>query len=149
MDKGSQGLRVVSSVFILRNDGAALLQHRDDKPGLRHAGKWTVPGGHCEPGELIEACARREVLEETGYVCGKLELLAKGVIFDHGDGESYYLALFWTQYDGVQPYQCFEGQDLRFIAREGASHYPVIDFLMPYWDSALERMRQACNQSLI
>jgi hypothetical protein len=27
----------VAAVLLLRADGAALLQHRDDRPGLRHA----------------------------------------------------------------------------------------------------------------
>jgi 8-oxo-dGTP pyrophosphatase MutT (NUDIX family) len=59
----------VGGIVLLRGDGAALLQHRDDKPGLPHAGLWVFPGGHCEAGEPIEACARREFFEETGYRC--------------------------------------------------------------------------------
>jgi len=31
---------------------------------------WTFPKGKCEPGESDEACALREVEEETGLVCG-------------------------------------------------------------------------------
>lgn len=32
----------------------------------RKLGMWLPPGGHIEPGELPDAAARREVLEETG-----------------------------------------------------------------------------------
>ena len=57
----------VGAVFLLRKDGAALLQLRDEKPGLRHAGKWVPPGGHAEDWEKIEDCASREFYEETNY----------------------------------------------------------------------------------
>jgi 8-oxo-dGTP diphosphatase len=30
---------------------------------------WTLPKGKLEPGESLEQCALREVLEETGYEC--------------------------------------------------------------------------------
>lgn len=30
---------------------------------------WTLPKGKCEPGESYQACARREVEEETGFEC--------------------------------------------------------------------------------
>jgi 8-oxo-dGTP diphosphatase len=32
-------------------------------------GDWTFPKGKCEPGESDEACAVREVAEETGLEC--------------------------------------------------------------------------------
>ncbi len=31
---------------------------------------WTLPKGKCDPGESDEACALREVEEETGLICG-------------------------------------------------------------------------------
>src|SRR5439155_24976223 len=50
-------LRTVGGVVLLRDDNAALLQLRDNKPGLNAAGLWVFPGGHCEPDESLEAGA--------------------------------------------------------------------------------------------
>ncbi|MGH9918440.1 MAG: NUDIX domain-containing protein [Nitrososphaerales archaeon] len=36
---------------------------------------WEIPAGHIERGEEPEACARRELEEETGYRAGKMESL--------------------------------------------------------------------------
>jgi 8-oxo-dGTP pyrophosphatase MutT (NUDIX family) len=36
---------------------------------------WTLPKGKCEPGEADEACALREVREETGLECELLDEL--------------------------------------------------------------------------
>jgi predicted NUDIX family NTP pyrophosphohydrolase len=39
---------------------------------------WGIPKGQPDPGEELEAAARRETLEETGIVCG--ELVAAGFV---------------------------------------------------------------------
>ncbi|ORM65268.1 DNA mismatch repair protein MutT [Pantoea rodasii] len=55
-------------VLIFR-DGKLLLGRRKGSHG---SGDWSAAGGHLEFGESPEDCARREVLEETGFVLGEL-----------------------------------------------------------------------------
>ena len=127
----------VAGIFLLRDDGAALLQHRDDKLGLRHAGMWVPPGGHCEPSEPFEACARREFLEETGYHCVELNWLTSFEDAYSGDWPPYQLTIYWASYDGLQPFQCMEGQALEFVQRLDAPAYPIPGYLVELWDLAI------------
>ena len=134
----ASGTSAVGAVFLLRADGAALLQHRDDKPGLRNSGMWVPPGGHCDPWESIEVCAQREMFEETGYQCDSLNFL---IAFEDDfatDGPPYQLSVYWALYDGVQTYRCMEGQALKFVKREWVSEYPMPPYLLELWDMAIE-----------
>jgi 8-oxo-dGTP pyrophosphatase MutT (NUDIX family) len=46
---------------------------------------WSLPKGKCEPGETDEACARREVLEETGMEVSLQDPLPEVRYRDHKD----------------------------------------------------------------
>jgi ADP-ribose pyrophosphatase YjhB (NUDIX family) len=59
-------------VAVLRPD-AVLLIRRGNPP---NQGSWALPGGGQELGETAEACARRELAEETGLQVGALHLVA-------------------------------------------------------------------------
>jgi 8-oxo-dGTP diphosphatase len=63
MEEAGEGGVVRAAGGVVVRDGRLLLVHRpkyDD---------WTFPKGKCEPGESDEACAAREVEEETGLQC--------------------------------------------------------------------------------
>lgn len=138
--------RRVAAVYLMRSDGAVLLQHRDDKPGLRRAGMWVPPGGHCEPGEPDEVCARRELLEETGYDCATLHRLAAIVDDPQDGGPPLDLRVFWSTYDGVQSIHCLEGQAMQFVERDLAEARSLPCFLIELWDEVIAIMSE---QSLI
>jgi 8-oxo-dGTP diphosphatase len=62
---GADGANVCAGAVVRDDDGRLLLVRRGHPPA---EGTWSLPGGHVEPGETLEAAAAREVLEETGLV---------------------------------------------------------------------------------
>src|SRR5690606_11190536 len=69
---GKRPVILVGSVVIVINDENKVLLQRRSYP----YGVWGLPGGLMELTESTEDCARREVLEETGLIIGKLELVS-------------------------------------------------------------------------
>ena len=132
-------LNIVGALFLLRDDGALLMQLRDDKPGLRHAGVWVPPGGHIEDGETVEQGTVREFLEETDYSCGKMNWLQMMEI-SHPEWSTYLLGILWAFYDGKQKTECREGQILKFIKREDANILMIPPFLFIIWDKLIQNI---------
>jgi len=65
--------------------GRLLLVQRGREP---NRGRWTLPGGRCEPGEPAAAAAVREVLEETGLQVVTTQLI--GHVDLPGPGSAEY-----------------------------------------------------------
>jgi 8-oxo-dGTP diphosphatase len=130
-------LNIVGALYLLRADGAVLMQLREEKPDLRHAGMWVPPGGHIEAGESVEQGTVREFLEETDYSCGKMNWLQMMEI-RHPEWPTYLLGVFWAFYDGKQETDCREGQILKFIKREDANVLMIPPFLFIIWDKLIQ-----------
>jgi 8-oxo-dGTP diphosphatase len=60
-------LRGIAGAVLWHPSGCVLLQHRDDAPGVKDAGKWSLFGGGIEPGEDAETAMLRELDEEIGF----------------------------------------------------------------------------------
>jgi len=129
--------KIVAGVVLLRHDGSALLQLRDNKPAIQDPGIWVVPGGHIEPGETPREGACREFLEETCYLCANAQPLTQFSSTAAGYPGHFELVFFWDRYDGVQKIECREGQALEFVPRAEAEKIPRRDYLTRVWDLAL------------
>lgn len=121
---------------MLRHDGAALLQHRDDIPTISDPGLWVFPGGHLEEDELPRDGAAREMEEETCYRCQDLRPLTSLPI---EDGE---LQFFWENYNG-QRLDCREGQALEFVDRAQVESLPRQPYLTAVFDLALAAQKRS------
>ncbi len=97
---------------MLRDDGAALLQHRDNISTISDPGLWVFPGGHLKWGETPREGAAREMEEETCYRCHNLRPLIRLAI------EGGTLLFFWGNYDGRQPVACRDVFDLALAAQK-------------------------------
>jgi predicted NUDIX family NTP pyrophosphohydrolase len=65
--------KLSSGTLLYRRTGDALevlLVHPSGNYNRR--APWGIPKGQPEPGETLEAAARRETMEETGIICGEL-----------------------------------------------------------------------------
>ena len=69
--------------------------HRVKKENDYHQGKWNGLGGKFEPGETPEACAIREVQEESGLTIKAPELHGH-IMFPLFDGKSDWFVFLFT-----------------------------------------------------
>jgi 8-oxo-dGTP pyrophosphatase MutT (NUDIX family) len=134
-------VRQVVGVVLLRDDGAALLQHRDDISTISDPGLWVFPGGHLEWKETPREGATREMEEETCYRCHNLRPLVRLAI---EEGE---LLFFWDNYDGWQHVACREGQALEFVSRQKVESLPRQPYVTEVFDLALAAQRSSNNPS--
>lgn len=135
-------MRQYVGVILVNSEGAVLSQHRDDKPQILGPNTWCVVGGAREKiDEDTKAAAIRELKEETGYVAlpNDLELL------DHDEyttekGEKVERIIYWGKYDGHQPIECYEGQEIRFVYSSEFGSLPFYTGHENFFRKATERL---------
>lgn len=64
----------IATLCYVKRNGQTLMMHRNKRPDDMHLGKWNGLGGKLELGETPEACARREIWEESGLEVANLRL---------------------------------------------------------------------------
>lgn len=86
---GAPEPRIGVGVLVTRGDEILLIERR----GAHGGGTWSTPGGHLDHGEAPEACAAREVREETGIEIAGLAFA--GVTNDLFPDGRHYVTLWF------------------------------------------------------
>jgi len=114
---------VVVAAAIVERDERFLLTRR--LQGTHLAGAWEFPGGKCEPGESLEACLARELMEELAVGCtvGRSILVTRHAYAER----TVELHFFATTLSGDPVPQL--GQEMRWASRAdlGTLPFPEAD----------------------
>ena len=105
-----------AAVLVLDERGRLLLGRRAIEPRL---GLWDIPGGFCGPDETPEACAVRELLEETGCTIELTGFLAHLMDTYGDDGDHTLNAVFTAQIVDGTPVAADDVAELRWFDLEG------------------------------
>lgn len=99
-------------VAVIRNNRQEILIDRRRNEGLM-GGMWEFPGGKIEAGETVEACIKREVLEELGIA---IEVGKHFITIDH-TYTHFHLTLIahHCSYLAGEP-QPIECQEIRWVS---------------------------------
>lgn len=84
----------LATLCYLKRSNQTLMIHRVKKENDMHQGKWNGLGGKLEPGETPEACAIREIHEESGLVAANP--MFKGILTfpEFANDEDWYAFVF-------------------------------------------------------
>jgi isopentenyldiphosphate isomerase len=100
----------VVHVLVFTSNGRLLLQKRSMQKDIA-PGKWdTSVGGHMEPGEKLEAAAKREMIEELG-IDEPVEFLYKYIFSNNHETELVHT--FKCTYDGEPSFDRNEIDEVR------------------------------------
>lgn len=108
---------IIVTAAVIERDGTFLLTRR--LQGTHLAGRWEFPGGKCDPGESLDECLRREILEELGVQCTIGEQIL-GVTHDYPE-RRVILHFFRCDIEGLPTAQI--GQEMAWVARERLGEY--------------------------
>jgi 8-oxo-dGTP diphosphatase len=106
--------------------GRLLLIRRAKEPGR---GRWSLPGGRCEPGEEPAAAAVRETWEETGLVVRAAALVGR-VELPAPSGDTYVVDDVACTVTGGELRAGDDAADARWVTAAELAGLPMTDGLL-------------------
>lgn len=109
--------------------GDVLLIQRGTPPRL---GEWSIPGGRLEWGETTQACALRELKEETGVNAQLVGLIdvVDGIFTSRTNGKvtrHYVLIDYVARHLSGAPVAGDDAADARFVSQADLANYELWD----------------------
>lgn len=111
-DEDADPVHVTASAIVVGPRGVCLHLHK-------RLGLWLQPGGHIDAGETPEEAARREVREETGFVC-TAPVFVHVDVHDGGRGHTHLDLRYLLEADGDPSPAEGESPDVRWFAWDDA-----------------------------
>lgn len=117
---------IVSTLIYIRRGGKTLMLLRDKKNKELHGYRYNGVGGKLERGETPEACAIREIREETGLIANCLNY--RGYLcFPYFDGVVDWLCFVYECFDFSGEVRESEEGSLQWIIDEDIPHINVYE----------------------
>jgi len=133
--------RCGASAAIFRDEAVLLIERA--KGALK--GRWSLPGGHIEPGETARAAAVREVREETGVEADLHGLVdVHDVILRRPDGTllaHYLIAVFCGRWRAGEASAGSDASAARFVRIGDIEGYPLTEGAVPLIRRAWARVQ--------
>ncbi|WP_020620491.1 (deoxy)nucleoside triphosphate pyrophosphohydrolase [Paenibacillus daejeonensis] len=107
--------------------GRVLIARR--KPHKAQGGYWEFPGGKLESGESVEACLRRELLEEMNLVIDQVERFG---IHEHDYGTVHIRLIACLAVISEGEIQLTDHDAYRWVAVEELNHYDLAPADLPF-----------------
>lgn len=109
------GAKPCAAVLVLDDAGRVLLGRRAIDPAR---GLWDLPGGFCGADETPEACAVRELREETGCAIEVTGFLGHLIDVYGDDGDHTINAVFTARIVDGEPHPADDVAELRWFPRD-------------------------------
>ena len=134
-------MKIELTKCIVKKKDRFLMLKKSKDSRTSNMGKWEAPGGKIDPGEKPEESMLRELKEETGIMCSKLNILI--TLTGSAGGIDSVCHVFFTEVNSSKVSISAEHDDYGWFTYEeilGLELVQFADLLLPYFKEASKRI---------